>query len=81
MAKFNSHTAKAAAFKRSEKFNGRGRYIVAYRLDRKNAARHECYRAKTVKECAEYILRQHCTDRYYSIYDYNWQEMPKGETK
>ena len=75
MAKFNSYTAKDAAFKRSAKFNGRGRYIVAYRLIRKNAARHECYRARTVKECAEYIMRQHYTDRYYSIYDYNWDEV------
>lgn len=73
MAKFNSHTARAAAFKRSEKFNGRGRYIVAYRLNRKNAARHECFRAKTLQECAEYIQRQKFTDRYYQIYDYNWK--------
>lgn len=75
MAKFDSHTARAAAFKRSEKFNGSGRYIVAYRLIRKNAARHECFRADTLQKCAEYIMQHTHTDRYYTIYDYNWKEM------
>lgn len=75
MAKFNSITGSAAGLKRGMKENNKGRYIVAYRLIRKNAVRHECYRAKTIKECAEYIMQQTHTDRYYSIYDYNWKEM------
>lgn len=75
MARFNSHTGRAAAFKRNLIFNGKGRYIVAYQLARKNAARHECFRAKTVSDCMKFIQRQKYTDRYFKIYDYNWKEV------
>lgn len=76
MAKFNSITGRAAGLKRGMKENNKGRYIVAYRLIRKNAVRHECFRADTLQKCAEYIMQQTHTDRYYSIYDYNWTEVP-----
>lgn len=75
MARFNSKSGRAAAYKRNLIFTGRGRYIVAYQLNRKNAARHECFRAKTIADCMKYIQRQKYTDRYYKIYDYNWQEV------
>lgn len=64
--------ARKSAIKKSEM---QGRYIVAYRLNRKNAKRHECFRSNDLSECYGYILQHHNIDRYYWIFDYDWSEI------
>lgn len=75
MALFDSRTARIAAYKRNLYSYGGGRYIVAYKLNRKNAARHECFRSDKLSDCMDYIMNHHYTDRYFTIYDYNWKEI------
>ena len=75
MALFDSRTARTAAYKRNLRFIGKGRYIVAYQLFRKNAARHVCFRSESLEACKEFIRKQKYLDRYYKIYDYNWKEV------
>lgn len=74
MAKITKDTARSMARKSAlKKAEMQGRYIVAYKLNRKNAKRHECFRASTIEECLQYVRNHITTDRYFTILDYNWK--------
>ena len=76
MPKITSKTARTMARKSAlKKSEMQGRYIVAYRLDRKNAKRHECFRSNDLSECYGYILNHKNIDRHYWIFDYDWSEI------
>ena len=74
MPKFTKNNAQVMArHSNSKREYKRGRYIVTYTLNRKNAKRHECYRSDSLEDCVSYVVHKCYTDRYYQIYTYNWK--------
>lgn len=80
MPKFTKNNARIMARSscRNREYR-RGKFIVAYKLNRKNAKRHECYRSDSLEDCVSYVVHKCYTDRYFQIYTYDWQ--PVGQEK
>lgn len=54
----------------------KGRYIVAYRLNRSNARRHEEYRSDNLEDAVRYMDDKQIhwgTARRYNLYSYRWE--------